>query len=151
MTGVRSRGQRIADTIERLENDVDCWVSTADPDTGAPYLVPLSFYWDGNAMFIATPRASVTGRNLERSGNVRLGLGTLRDVVLIEGKAEVTPVAGIGPAFGDTFAAKAGFDPRQSNAEYGYYRITPVRVQAWHEEPELTGRTIMKDGAWLHE
>ncbi|MDQ2683743.1 MAG: pyridoxamine 5'-phosphate oxidase family protein, partial [Chloroflexota bacterium] len=114
MTAVRSREQRIADTIGRLENDVDCWVSTADPESGAPYLIPLSFLWDGETIVIATPRASVTGRNLERTGSVRLGLGTLRDVVLVEGRAAVTAAAEISPDFGNRFAAKAGFDPRRS-------------------------------------
>ena len=32
--------------------------------TGAPYLVPLSFDWDGEALLVATPTDSPTGRNL---------------------------------------------------------------------------------------
>ena len=37
--------QRKQDTLDRLERDVDAWVATADPGTGTPYLVPLSFLW----------------------------------------------------------------------------------------------------------
>jgi hypothetical protein len=34
--------------------DVDVWVASASAD-GAPYLVPLSFDWDGEALLVATP------------------------------------------------------------------------------------------------
>ena len=37
----RTPQQRKADTLRRLENDVDTWVATADPETGTPYLVPF--------------------------------------------------------------------------------------------------------------
>ena len=43
----------------------------ADP----PYLVPLSFDWDGEALLVATPTDSPTGRNLAATRAVRLGLG----------------------------------------------------------------------------
>ena len=41
----------------RLAHDVDVWVATASTD-GAPYLVPLSFDWDGEAVLLATPADS---------------------------------------------------------------------------------------------
>ena len=71
----RSPRQRRQDTLERLERDVDAWVATADAAGGTPYLVPLSFLWDGASLLIATPSASPTGRNLEATGRVRLGIG----------------------------------------------------------------------------
>jgi hypothetical protein len=42
----RTRQQRKRDTLHRLEHDVDAWVAAANPATGTPYLVPLSFLWD---------------------------------------------------------------------------------------------------------
>ena len=33
----------------RLTHDIDVWVASASAD-GAPYLVPLSFSWDGEAL-----------------------------------------------------------------------------------------------------
>jgi hypothetical protein len=48
-TGPRSRAQRRRDTEHRLTHDVDAWVASASAD-GAPYLVPLSFDWDGEAL-----------------------------------------------------------------------------------------------------
>ena len=59
----RSRAQRRRDTEHRLTHDKDVWVASASAD-GAPYLVPLSFDWDGEALLVATPTDSPTGRNL---------------------------------------------------------------------------------------
>src|SRR3954465_1582444 len=84
----RSRQQRQQDTLARLDQDIDAWVATADPVSGTPYLVPLSFLWDGHTLLLATPTASPTGRNLQAAGQARIGLGPTRDVVLIEGTVE---------------------------------------------------------------
>ena len=75
----RSRAQRRRDTEHRLTHDIDVWVASASAD-GAPYLVPLSFDWDGEALLVATPTDSPTGRNLAATRAVRLGLGHTRDV-----------------------------------------------------------------------
>jgi len=141
----RSPSQRLADARRRLDQDTDAWVATADPHTGAPYLVPLSFLWDGATLLIATPERSPTGRNLLATGLARLGIGPTRDLVLVEGVAQATAVAA-GTA--DAFAAKTGFDPRQLTG-YRYFRIRPQRVQAWREANELAGRDLMRDGRWL--
>jgi hypothetical protein len=54
-------------------------VASASAD-GAPYLVPLSFDWDGEAPLMATPTDSPTGRNLVATRTVRLRLGHTCDV-----------------------------------------------------------------------
>jgi hypothetical protein len=46
-------------------------VASASAD-GAPYPVPLSFDWDGEALLVATPTDSPTGRNLATTRTVRL-------------------------------------------------------------------------------
>jgi len=146
---IRSQQQRKRDVLDRLSHDVDAWVATADPATGTPYLTPLSFLWDDSTILLATPAASVTSQNMQATGQVRLGLGTTRDVVLIEGTVEALALADVPADVGDAFAAKTGFDPRRSQNAFLYFRVQPVRVQAWHEEPELAGRTLMRDGRWL--
>src|SRR5262245_49356453 len=83
----RTPVQRKQDALHRLEHNVDAWIATADGGSGTPYLVPLSFLWDGRALLIATEAASVTSRNLLASGRVRVGVGTTRDVIMIEGTA----------------------------------------------------------------
>ncbi|MWA01357.1 pyridoxamine 5'-phosphate oxidase family protein [Actinomadura sp. LD22] len=143
----RSRDRRRRDTEKRLGQDVDLWVATASPD-GAPYLVPLSFDWDGEALLVATPAGSPTGRNLAAARTVRLGLGPTRDVTLIDGDVEVIEPAALPGARADRFAERTGFDPRRSGT-YRWFRITPRRIQAWREANELPGRDLMRDGRWL--
>ncbi|MFE3447570.1 pyridoxamine 5'-phosphate oxidase family protein [Nonomuraea sp. NPDC059194] len=145
----RALERRIRDTLDRLERDVDAWFATADPD-GLPYLVPLSFLWDGQAMLISTARTNPTARFLEATGKVRVALGPTRDVVLIDAEVrEVIPAAEIPVEVGDAFAAKAGFDPRKQRGAYPYFRIVPLQVQAWREVNELAERDLMIDGRWL--
>ena len=145
----RSLDQRTADARHRLEHDVDGWVATADPARGTPYLVPLSFRWDGATLLLATPASSPTGRNLQATGRVRVGIGPTRDVVLIEGAAEAVAPADLPRPEGDAFAAATGFDPRELATEYLYFRIRPERIQAWREADELEGRDLMHGGRWL--
>jgi Pyridoxamine 5'-phosphate oxidase len=144
----RTPGQRKLDALNRLDHDTDAWVATAGPANGVPYLVPLSFLWDGTTMLIATPSASVTSRNLQVTGRARLGVGPTRDLVLIEGTVGAAQAATDVPAeTGDAFAAKTGFDPRELTG-YLYFRIRPQRIQAWREANELEGRELMRDGHW---
>ncbi|MFC4007278.1 pyridoxamine 5'-phosphate oxidase family protein [Nonomuraea purpurea] len=145
----RTPEQRKQDTLDRLRNDVDAWVATADEGGGEPYLVPLSFLWDGATLLMATASASPTARNLLATRRVRVGIGLVRDVVLIEGTAEATPATEIPAETGEAFAEKTGFDPRKSSGPYHYFRLTPVRVQAWREANELAGRDLMRDGEWV--
>jgi hypothetical protein len=84
------------------------------------------------------------------TGRVRLGLGTTRDVVLIEGVVERTLSPDeIAADLGDRFASHTGFDPRRSGSPFRYYQVRPQRIQAWCEENELEGRLLMRDGTWL--
>jgi general stress protein 26 len=145
MEAPRSAEERKSDTLGRLASEVDAWIATADA-AGSGYLLPLSFLWDGTGVIVATPRSSVTGRNLTRGARVRVGVGQLRDVTMIEGTAE--PVQ--DERTKDAFAAKHGWDPRtDADDDYAYFRIVPDRVQAWREVNEIPGRTLMRDGAWL--
>ncbi|MDR2984057.1 MAG: pyridoxamine 5'-phosphate oxidase family protein [Nocardiopsaceae bacterium] len=140
----RNLQRRKQDTMGRLESDVDAWIASAGAG-GDAYLLPLSFRWDGAGVIISTPRTSVTGRNLSRSGRVRVGVGDLRDVTMIDGTVE--PID--DERTKDAFAAKHGWDPRKETDDYAYFRIVPDRVQAWREVNELPGRTLMRAGNWL--
>jgi hypothetical protein len=145
----RNSKQRKHDVLDRLERDVDAWVATADRATGTPYLVPLSFLWDGTSLLFATPASSPTGRNLQSAGTIRVGIGPTRDVVLFEGTVRVLSLGDISQQVGDAFAVKAGFDPRQETSTYVYFRVLPQRLQAWREANELDGRDLMRGGRWL--
>ncbi|MYW66983.1 pyridoxamine 5'-phosphate oxidase family protein [Streptomyces sp. SID8379] len=145
----RSAKQRKQDTLARLERDVDVWVATADPDGGSPYMMPLSFLWHDGVLLVSTRATNPVARNLVATGKVHLGLGETRDVVHIEGAAEVLADGELSAELGDAFAGKTGFDPRESTAPYLYFRVRPVRVQAWREVNELAERDLMRDGTWL--
>ncbi|SDS21311.1 hypothetical protein SAMN04488543_1293 [Friedmanniella luteola] len=146
--GPRTGAERRRDTEHRLDHDVDLWVGSASAD-GAPYLVPLSFDWDGEAVLLSTPLTSPTGRNLAATGVVRLALGLTRDVTLVDGAVEVLALDALGSDQGDRFAARTGFDPRTSGPTYRWFRVRPRRIQAWREVDELAGRELMRDGRWL--
>ena len=146
--GPRSCARRRRDTEHRLTHDKDVWVASASAD-GAPYLVPLSFDWDGEALLMATPMDSPTGRNLAATRVVRLGLGPTRDVSMIEGEVEVLEIEALPQERGDRFVAHTGFDPRALATPYRWFRISPRRIQAWREVNEMPDRELMRDGHWL--
>jgi Pyridoxamine 5'-phosphate oxidase len=140
----RPREQRIADTRERLRDDVDCWVASADGD-GTAHLIPLSYYWTGEELVLATPRDSVTARNLLRAGVARVGIGPTRDVVLVD----ATVSEGVDDATADAHTRHTGFDAREEPEGYAYLRLRPTEIRAWREANELQGRLLMRGGRWL--
>ncbi len=144
MDPARSSEERKADALARLATDIDAWIATAD-GSGNAYLVPLSFLWDGTGLVVSTPRTSETGSNLSRRGRVRVGVGELRDVTMIDGNAELV----MDEETKDAFAAKHGWDPRKDGGDYAFFRIVPSRLQAWREVNELAGRTLMRGGEWV--
>ncbi|MFF1506827.1 pyridoxamine 5'-phosphate oxidase family protein [Streptomyces sp. NPDC058326] len=144
----RDPGQRKKDVLVRLTDEVDIWVSSAAGD-GTPYLVPLAFYWDGADIWLCTRLTNPTGRNLSTGGRTRLALGDTRDVVLLDGEVTSLAVADVPTEAIEGFAAKCGWDPRGSGPAYVWFRVRPTAVEAWHEEPELVGRHLMRDGVWV--
>jgi hypothetical protein len=62
-----SRAQRSEGTLALLRNGVGRGVASAD-EMGNAHRVPLSHYWDGAALVLATPRSSPTATNLLRAG-----------------------------------------------------------------------------------
>jgi hypothetical protein len=147
-SGFRSTAQRRQDTENRLAHDVDVWVASASP-AGTPYLVPLSFDWDGTVLLMATPTDSPTGRNLAAGRVVRLALGPTRDVSVIDGEVDVLAIDALPQERGNRFAVRTGFDPRALATPYSWFLVSPRRIQAWREEDELPGRELMRDGQWL--
>lgn len=151
MAPPRSTEKRKADVLEKLrmapDTEKDIWVASATA-SGEAYLIPLSFYWDGGRLTVATSKRSRTARNLQSAGVARMALGPTRDVVIIEGTLEFIPV-GADDELAAAHTKAAGFDARRSGQENVYIRLTPRKIQAWREENELAGRDVMVDGRWL--
>jgi general stress protein 26 len=149
-TGIARRDvpERRHDTLERLAGERDIWVSTAHPDHG-PHQVPLWFWWDGQAVWMCTGETSATARNVRQEPRVRLALPNTFDVVLLQGEAECFSDRGVPEDAADAFAEKFGWDPRAEEDPFLYVRVAPRTVLAWRGEPELRGRVLMREGAWL--
>ena len=94
---------------------------------------------------LATPRDSVTARNLLRAGVARVGIGPTRDVVLVDG----TVSEGVDEATADAHTAHTGFDARTEAEDYAYLVLTPTEIRAWREANELKDRLLMREGRWL--
>ncbi|MFJ8854930.1 pyridoxamine 5'-phosphate oxidase family protein [Streptomyces sp. NPDC102437] len=144
----RSVAERRRETFDRLATERDVWVATAHPDHG-PHQVPLWFAWDGKAVWVCTSATSATVRNVHKDPRVRLSLPDAFDVVLLQGAAQCFTDQNVPADAADAFAGKFGWDPRMEDGPFVYLRIAPKVVRAWRGEPELSGRVIMRDGAWL--
>ena len=145
----RDASTRRADTLAKLrEPAADVWVASAAG--GAAHLVPLSLAWVDERVVLAVAESSVTARNVAARRAARLGLGPTRDVVMIDAVLERTvPVADAPTELAAAYAGQADWDPRVEPGGYVYLVLRPVRIQAWREANELSGRTLMRDGAWL--
>ncbi|CAM5235263.1 Pyridoxamine 5'-phosphate oxidase OS=Streptomyces tendae OX=1932 GN=GUR47_08365 PE=4 SV=1 [Streptomyces tendae] len=144
----RTAAERRRDTLGRLTAERDMWVSTSHPDHG-PHQVPLWFLWDGRAVWMCTGASSATARNVRREPRVRLSLPDTYDVVLLQGEAEVYPEGEVPAEAADAFTGKFGWDPRTEQDPFVYLRVEPTTVRAWRGEPELRGRVVLREGAWL--
>jgi len=144
----RPAAERIAHALALLNSEFDCWVASATAD-GDAYLIPLSHYWDGARLVLATPSDSRTVRDLARAGRARVALAPTRDVVLIDAAVEVFGPQEVAAGLADAFAARHDWEPRNEPKPYSYLILTPRRIQSWREANELPGRTIMRDGAWV--
>ncbi|MCP3974428.1 MAG: pyridoxamine 5'-phosphate oxidase [bacterium] len=144
----RSAESRIADTLRRLESEADVWIATASA-AGAPHLIPLSLAWDGTNILLATPPGSPTARNIDATGQARASLADTDDVVVIVASAVVTPFERTPDDVADSFAERAGWDPRKNDGRWALLTLAPETIHAWKGEPELVGRTIMRRGEWV--
>ncbi len=144
----RTTAERRADAIAKLENDGDVWIATGDAH-GHPHLVPVSLLWDGKRIIIATLTESPTARNAAAAGRVRLALGDTRDVVIVDARAEVVPLAETPADVVEAFVRRCQWDPRRGKEPYSFLFLSPRRVQVWRDEPEIAGRTVMRGGHWL--
>lgn len=145
----RSHGQRKSDVITALEGNADLWLATAGRD-GRPHLVAVSSWWDGEHLVIATRGDTQTARNLDETGRARLAWGSPADAVVIDASLlERTPARGADPGLADGFSNAAGWNPADEGPDWHFFRLRPVRIQAYRGYEEVVGRDVMRRGAWL--
>ena len=144
----RDRATRKDHALEMLGRpDIDGWVATTSA-SAQPHLVPLSLAWVGQRVVIAVPASSKTARNIDNRTTVRIGVGTTRDVVMIDAVMESQRGAELDSALRSSYTAQAGWDPGRESG-YVFLVLRPTRVQAWRERNEMRGRDLMVDGRWL--
>lgn len=128
-----------------LEREPVVWLSTVRPD-GGPHLVPIWFWWDGDALLVFSKPDAQKVRNLRGSASVMLALGDAEDdfdVGMLEGRAELLdrPTRDVMPAAHvSKYAARLaalGLTAESYAATYSQViRIVPLRFLPWH------GRTV---------
>ncbi len=133
----RSAEVRKLDTLKRLQDDVDVWVSTTCAD-GSPYLMPLSFLWDGETLLVYSRPNTAKLRFISANPRDSLNLdgdGKGGNIVVITGTArvdEATPPADQLPAYLEKYReaiARIGMDPRRFAQDYSVpIRITPTKL-----------------------
>ena len=144
----RSKTQRRADVVGKLESDNKLWIATASPD-GNAHLVPFSFVWDGEHVIMATRQDSPAARNAARTGTARVALGDFGDVALIDGRVTLVSQQAMDSAVADRLASVSGIDA-QHTPGFIYLQLLPTRIQAWWSNAaELASPTLMRDGRWL--
>ncbi len=151
MSESRSLEQRRSDVQDALARNGDAWLATASP-SARPHLIAVSSWWDGSHVVVATTGASRTARNLAATRRGRLALGSPDDVVMVDVTvAGSVAVKDADPRLRAGFAAAVGWDPAEEGPDWLYFRLLPVRVQAYRGYGELPGRDVMRGGAWLGE
>jgi PPOX class probable F420-dependent enzyme len=127
--------------VRFLEQEPVVWLSTVRPD-GNPHLVPIWFWWDGEAILVFSKPDAQKVRNLRAYPSVMLALGDAEDdfdVGLLEGCAELLdqPTVEILPASHlakyTTQLAAIGLTPEAYAATYSQaIRIVPSGFLRWH-------------------
>ena len=146
---IRTTAQRVADTRARLRTDEDLWLATASLE-GTPHLIPLSLSWIEGRVICVTYTDSATARNIAATSRARCSLASTTDVVTMTADAEVMGMAAFDPGILQQMVDQFGWDPRESpEIDWSVLAMTPRTIHAWHMEPEIKGRTIMRHGEWL--
>jgi len=145
----RDAATRRRDLEARLAADKDLWVASASPD-GEPCLRPLSFFWDGAQLYVATITSNPTARNIEATGHAQVIVGLTRDVGLMEMTGGLLARDEAERLCRAAYAEKCGWDPLETKS-CEFYALAPRRIECWRELNEHPDRLMMDNGEWLTE
>src|SRR5207245_9055043 len=109
---MRDAKARKADVLAALQQHADMWLSTADP-AGRPHLIPVSAWWDGTHLVIATAGASRTAKNLQTNRAARVAGGSPSDAIMIDAEVVEDSALEDSPALARALAGAVGGGPRR--------------------------------------
>jgi nitroimidazol reductase NimA-like FMN-containing flavoprotein (pyridoxamine 5'-phosphate oxidase superfamily) len=84
----RSLAERREAALEHLRSNSNLWLATAS-DRQGPYLIPVSYWWDGARLTTATFENSRTLRNIRVQPKVRASIGNTGDVLMIDARVRL--------------------------------------------------------------
>jgi Pyridoxamine 5'-phosphate oxidase len=145
---MRDTKTRKADVLAALQQQADMWLSTADA-VGRPHLIPVSAWWDGTHLVIATAGDSRTARNMKANRAVRAAGGSPADAIMIDADVIESQAVDDSAERASSFAAGVGWDPREVGKGWVFFRLRPTRIQAYRGYDELEGRDVMRGSRWL--
>ena len=149
MVKLRTVAERKADVIKAFEAHDHMWLATADLQ-GRPQLIAVATLWNGGAVVVTTRVESKTARNLAESGVAKLAHGTADDVVLVDAALETSvPAESADDDLVNAWVQANGWNPREEGDDWAFYRLRPLRIQAYQGFGELQGRDVMRDSRWL--
>jgi Pyridoxamine 5'-phosphate oxidase len=125
---------------EQLTTARNYWICTTRAD-GRPHTLPVWGLWLDDAVLFSTDPDSTKARNLAARPDVVVHLESGDEVVVVEGVAARLPPVELPAEFVDSYAWKYGHRLDTSNPAFGFYRVTPSRVLAWHESDFPTSAT----------
>jgi hypothetical protein len=141
----RSVDERKRDVLDLLGRERHVWLATSG--TRGAHLVPLGCAWDGRRLIMATHQGNLTVRNLVLQPLARAALGSVTDVVLIDGDVTVLEPSQAAQLDGAALDALP-MDPRRGGDRV-FLILSPVRILTWRHRGELADRTVMAKGQWL--
>jgi hypothetical protein len=145
---LRDTATRKADVLSALEKQHDVWLATADV-AGRPHLIAVSAWWDGADLVIATTGASKTARNLAMNPAARVARGAPSDAIVVDAQMIDSSAVEDSPELAGGFAAAVGWDPREAGGGWMFFRLRPIRIQAFRGYDEIQDRDVMIRSRWV--
>jgi PPOX class probable F420-dependent enzyme len=138
---VGTEGTALSRVDALLDRESVVWLSSVRPD-GRPHLIPIWFWWDGQAVLFASKPQACKVANLRANADCMLAIGDPDldfDVALIEARAELAAMptadllaAGLQVKYRGRMHV-AGLTPAIFAATYSQVvRIVPTRWLPWH-------------------
>ena len=147
MAELRTVEERKRDLLVVLQGQGHMWLTTARG--GRPQVIGVSAWWDGTDLVVATRGASKTARNLAMNPSAKVARGAPSDAVVIDAQMIDSRAVEDSADLAGGFAAAVGWDPREVGEGWMFFRLRPVRIQAFRGYDEIGGRDVMVRSRWL--